>query len=295
MINTKRQFREITYNGVPLDLIGSGGSSILGTKKITADGTYDAVNDGLDGYSSVTVKVPPRDAVFGELSVDTNGTYTPPDDIDGYNSVIVDVPLTDLTVTQNGTYTPADGKGGFDRVSVQVKEPTETINITENGTYDVLNYASATVDVPPYQSFGLWDDATIKAMITGSEDTMTLQWPSGITNIRNYAFFMCDGLKTLELPEGVTMIQQHSFASCTNLTTVTLPRSLKAIAYRGFYGCWNLKTVTFKGVPTSGIDDDAFAACNDLRTINVPWSEGAGPSGAPWGASGATINYNYTA
>ena len=33
--------------------------SHLGTKSITADGTYNATDDNLDGYSSVTVEVTP--------------------------------------------------------------------------------------------------------------------------------------------------------------------------------------------------------------------------------------------
>ena len=35
----------------------SGGGSTLGTKTITANGTYNASSDNLDGYSQVTVNV----------------------------------------------------------------------------------------------------------------------------------------------------------------------------------------------------------------------------------------------
>lgn len=38
---------------------------------------------------------------------------------------------------------------------------------------------------------------------------------------------------------------------------------------------------------------DAFEGCTNLITINVPWVEGA-VANAPWGATNATINYNYT-
>lgn len=37
--------------------MNGGGGSVLGTKTITANGTYDAEDDHLDGYSSVTVNV----------------------------------------------------------------------------------------------------------------------------------------------------------------------------------------------------------------------------------------------
>jgi hypothetical protein len=37
----------------------------------------------------------------------------------------------------------------------------------------------------------------------------------------------------------------------------------------------------------------AFSGCANITTINVPWAEGA-VENAPWGATNATINYNYT-
>ena len=36
---------------------GGGGSAVLGTKKITVNGTFDASDDGIDGFSSVTTDV----------------------------------------------------------------------------------------------------------------------------------------------------------------------------------------------------------------------------------------------
>jgi hypothetical protein len=53
-----------------------------------------------------------------------------------------------------------------------------------------------------------------------------------------------------------------------------------------------LETVTFEGKPTS-IDSSAFTSCSKLTAINVPWAEGE-VANAPWSASNATINYNYT-
>lgn len=40
-----------------INAISGGGGSTLGTKSITANGTYNAEDDSLDGYSSVTVNV----------------------------------------------------------------------------------------------------------------------------------------------------------------------------------------------------------------------------------------------
>ena len=41
------------------------------------------------------------------------------------------------------------------------------------------------------------------------------------------------------------------------------------------------------------IDSNAFSYASALTTINVSWAANE-VSGAPWGATNATINYNYT-
>jgi hypothetical protein len=41
------------------------------------------------------------------------------------------------------------------------------------------------------------------------------------------------------------------------------------------------------------INKNAFRDCNNLTDIYVPWSEGD-VTNAPWGATNATIHYNWT-
>lgn len=41
-----------------MNAAGGGSSAVLGHKTITANGTYDAADDGLDGFDQVTVNVP---------------------------------------------------------------------------------------------------------------------------------------------------------------------------------------------------------------------------------------------
>lgn len=47
-----------TAKTLQTNLNGGGGSAVLGQKTITVNGTYDASDDGLDGYDQVTVNVP---------------------------------------------------------------------------------------------------------------------------------------------------------------------------------------------------------------------------------------------
>lgn len=68
----------------------SGGSS-LGTKSITANGTYNASSDSLDGYSQVTVNVPQGVTPTGtkQISITQNGTTT--EDVTNYASAEITV------------------------------------------------------------------------------------------------------------------------------------------------------------------------------------------------------------
>lgn len=66
-------------------------------------------------------------------------------------------------------------------------------------------------------------------------------------------------------------------------------KNLRHGAIRNFTGTY---TFRFMGTPDS-ISPTAFVNCTGTITIKVPWSEGAIP-GAPWGATGATIQYNWS-
>ena len=116
--------------------------------------------------------------------------------------------------------------------------------------------------------------------------------PDGVTSIGAYAFYYCRSLALTSLPDGVTSIGEQAFYYCTNLALTSLPSSLTSIGDSAFGYCYRLSTLTFKGTPSS-IARNAFSNCSNLKTINVPWAEGA-VANAPWGATNATINYNYT-
>lgn len=105
----------------------SGGNADLGTKSITSNGIYNAADDSLDGYNSVTVAVPMPTYNSDILNVSVNGTYNAAQSgLDGFSEVNVNVPVTvynsaPLSVTVNGTYNASDnGLDGFNSVTVAV-------------------------------------------------------------------------------------------------------------------------------------------------------------------------------
>lgn len=117
--------------------------------------------------------------------------------------------------------------------------------------------------------------------------------PNGVTKIGDYIFYRNDTLTSLYIPSSITSIGQYAFYGCSNLSSLTnLPSGITDIGRYAFNNCYGLTTLTFEGTPTS-IATSAFTGCMNLITIRVPWASGA-VAGAPWGATNATITYNYT-
>ena len=253
-----------------------------------------------------------------------------------------------LEVTENGTYTPPEGVDGYSPVSVSVASsgggdgPEKYIE----AKYETVELPNATA-IKPY---AFCADSTLKNIIMpkvtiingkafqNCPNLALTELPAGLTSIGSDAFAYCSSLALTELPAGLTSVQSDAFAACTSLALTGLPDGLTSISSNAFKGCtnlaltklptrlttinsytfWNcpklaltelpdsltkidssafqnctgLTTLTFKRIASS-INSSAFSGCTNLTTINVPWAEGA-VKNAPWGAENATINYNYT-
>ncbi len=114
----------------------SGGGSTLGTKSITANGTYAAADDSLDGYSEVTVAVGGGSSTLVTKNISANGTYNASsDNADGYSQVTVNVP---------NSYEAADEGKVVDNGALVAQT---SVTVTANGTYDTTTNDSVTVNV----------------------------------------------------------------------------------------------------------------------------------------------------
>ncbi len=116
--------------------------------------------------------------------------------------------------------------------------------------------------------------------------------PDGVTSIGNSTFSSCYSLASITIPDSVTSIGDSMFRNCDSLASITIPDSVTSIGNSTFSSCYSLAEVEFSGTPTT-IASNAFSSSTMITTIRVPWSEGA-VANAPWGATNATIIYNWT-
>lgn len=114
--------------------------------------------------------------------------------------------------------------------------------------------------------------------------------PNSCTNIEERAFQGCVALKNILIPNGVTVLPNRCFAETDLSQFSEIPAQIKTIGTLAFNYC-KFTEITFLGKPNS-INKDIFVG-STVTVINVPWAEGE-VANAPWGATNATINYNYT-
>lgn len=122
---------------------------VTGALEVDENDTYYPSDYNVDGFSSVKVAVPEREPVLEPLTATENKTYTAPETIDGYSSVVVQVPLqydegyedgkadgiaegvasikiqSEKEAKENGTVEPDEGFDGLAKVIVAVPQKTE--------------------------------------------------------------------------------------------------------------------------------------------------------------------------
>ena len=128
--------------------------------------------------------------------------------------------------------------------------------------------------------------------------SVTFEPGSQLTEIRDGAFYCCNGLKRIEIPKSVKKFGIGSFFGCKNLESVTfeegsqleilgescfnlcpklksikIPKSVEKIPRYCFKHCVELKSVTFEeGSCITDLGNEAFYQCENLPTITIPKS-----------------------
>ena len=123
------------------------------------------------------------------------------------------------------------------------------------------------------------------------DSLMSVTIPNSVVSIGTYAFSYCGSIRSVTIPNSVKSIGAGAFSNCYSLINVTIPDSITTIADNTFYNCESLASITIpKNVKS--IKSSAFAGCTNLTDINICLPKDSIP-GAPWGATNATINWNY--
>ena len=133
-------------------------------------------------------------------------------------------------------------------------------------------------------------DESFKGIIERTATNVDL--PNGVTTLGDYVFYKYSNLQYINIPSSVTTIGTRAFYACSSLAITSLPSGIISIDSNAFSECKALKNITFQGTPNS-ISSTTFKGCTNLTVIRVPWAEGE-VAGSPFGASNATIVYNYT-
>ena len=108
------------------------------------------------------------------------------------------------------------------------------------------------------------------------------------------SFQNCYSLKEINL-DNITVYPHNSLMECSLVDmNVVFNKDLQSIGNSAFCRT-HIKSVRFQNsldaLPT--VSNNAFIQCNKLTDIYCPWAEGE-VANAPWGATNATIHYNYT-
>lgn len=112
-----------------------------------------------------------------------------------------------------------------------------------------------------------------KAFYQNSE-IETITFPDTITEIGNFAFWQCSGLKgTLELPDNLKSIGEGAFNECKGFTgKLELPSTLQTIGSFAFRGCENFTEKLSLPDNILSIGQEAFLECTGFTKsrVNLP-------------------------
>ena len=164
--------------------------------------------------------------------------------------------------------------------------PSGTLTISENGEYNVYNYASASVDVHPsvslsetYLSNGSY---TITGEFNGGMVTVNVPSPQFVTESlsvsANGTYTPGQGVDgysqvVVDVPQSVTGFTQKDLTEGTNVI-INLDNTASFVASSAFKNDQTIQTVNLPYATTVG--DYAFQSCYSLNQVSLPMCSSIG-------------------
>lgn len=157
-------------------------------------------------------------------------------------SNLMKIPTETLTISNTGTFNVLNYKSV---TTSGLYKPAGTLNITNNGTYIVNSYASVSVNVT--------------AQVTPSNITMVL--PYSYANNQTIT-----SANSALLGYSGFMLLSGAFANCTNLTTVSFDEC-RYVGKEAFRYCNKISEISFPNCVV--VDDSAFTSCR-IQYLELP-------------------------
>ena len=219
----------------------------------------------------------------------------------------------ELNVTENGSYTVEPDEGyTLSGVGVNVDVEDDFIGIKYSNFSGLQYNLPKTADARSFDKILLDpNDKSIHSNIIGAENGHCLAYAFANTSANANGGYKVQ-LEEVYLPTKITALV-YTFQNCNNLKRIIGDVSNIKTLNVTFNGCYNLEEIPyFPNLTTIG--NQSFQNCNALKKYCVPpkvtsihtgafnktpnlldiyvaFAEGA-ISGAPWGATNATIHYN---
>lgn len=84
-------------------------------------------------------------------------------------------------------------------------------------------------------------------------------------------FLFSSEITSIDIPSNIKVIGDYAFSGCNDLEAVTIPKQVEKIEESAFYMCEYLKKVTFESDSSlTDIYQDAFRTCKSLEGIYLP-------------------------
>lgn len=173
---------------------------------------------------------------------------------------------------------PGQGGGGV--------KPSGSLEISENGVYDVYSYSSASVDVHPSASLSETYISNGNYNITGEFNggviTVDVPAPQFVTETLNVSangtYTPSEGIDgysqvVVDVPQSVTGYTQKEITEQT-FTIINLDNSASFVASSVFYNDNNIQTVNLPNCISVGMS--AFNYCMNLYSVSLPICETLG-------------------